>query len=58
MLGVRRTGITAIASGLQRTGIIRYHRGRVRIIDRAGLEAAACECYRIDRERVARLLLR
>ncbi len=55
MLGVRRTGITAIASGLQRTGVIDYHRGRVRIIDRAGLEAAACECYRIDRDRIARL---
>jgi CRP-like cAMP-binding protein len=56
MLGVRRTGITAIASGLQRAGVIDYHRGRVRITDHAGLEAAACECYRIDRERIARLL--
>jgi CRP-like cAMP-binding protein len=54
MLGVRRTGITAIASGLQRAGVIDYHRGRVRIVDLAGLEAAACECYRIDRQRIAR----
>jgi CRP-like cAMP-binding protein len=56
MLGVRRTGITTIAAGLQRAGIIRYHRGRVMITNRAGLEAAACECYRVDRERIARLL--
>jgi CRP-like cAMP-binding protein len=56
MLGVRRTGITAIAGGLQRAGLIHYHRGRVRITDHTGLEAAACECYRIDRERLARPL--
>lgn len=56
MLGVRRTGVTAIASRLQRAGVLDYHRGRVRIIDHAGLEAAACECYRIDSQRLARLL--
>ena len=52
MLGIRRTGITAIAGALQRTGVIQYHRGRIRITDRDGLVTAACECYRSDRERI------
>jgi CRP-like cAMP-binding protein len=51
MLGVRRTGVTAIAGELQRSGLIRYHRGQVTIIDHAGLEATACECYRVDHAR-------
>ena len=55
MLGIRRTGVTAIAGALQRSGVIQYQRGRVRITDRPGLEAAACECYRLDRERIDRL---
>jgi CRP-like cAMP-binding protein len=55
MLGIRRTGVTAIAGALQRAGLIRYHRGEVRITDHGGLEAAACECYRIDRARVEAL---
>jgi CRP-like cAMP-binding protein len=45
MLGVRRTGVTEVAGRLQRDGLIRYSRGRVRILDRDGLEAAACECF-------------
>jgi CRP-like cAMP-binding protein len=56
MLGVRRSGVTETAGELQRSGLIRYHRGQVRIIDRGALEAAACECYRIDHERLQRLL--
>lgn len=56
MLGVRRVGITGAASDLQRSGLIRYHRGEVTVLDRAGLEAAACSCYAADREAYDRLL--
>jgi CRP-like cAMP-binding protein len=52
MLGVRRTGVTAIARELQRAGRIRYRHGRLAITDRAQLEADACECYRVDREQL------
>ena len=48
MLGVRRVGITGAAGALQRSGLIEYHRGELHVIDRAGLEAAACECYAND----------
>jgi len=47
MLGVQRTSIGAIASGLQESGIIRYSRGRVEIVDFDRLKASACDCYRI-----------
>jgi CRP-like cAMP-binding protein len=47
MLGVHRTGLADIAGELQRSGLIRYSRGQVTIIDRTGLEATACECYSI-----------
>jgi CRP-like cAMP-binding protein len=53
MLGVRRVGITAAAGALQRGGLIRYHRGEVVVVDRGGLEAAACGCYAGDREAYA-----
>ena len=48
MLGVRRVGITVAAGQLQRAGLIRYHRGELSVLDRAGLEAAACSCYQAD----------
>jgi CRP-like cAMP-binding protein len=56
MLGVRRTGVTAIAGDLQRSGLIQYHHGSITIIDRRGLEAAACECYALDQGPFRRLL--
>jgi len=49
MLGVRRVGITMAAGTLQRAGLIEYHRGELTVLDRAGLEAAACSCYAADR---------
>ena len=46
MLGASRPTVTIVAGTLQKAGLITYHRGRVTIVDREGLEAAACECYR------------
>ena len=56
MLGVQRTSIGLIANGLQRTGSIRYSRGRVEIIDLERLRAQACDCYQIVRKEYAEFL--
>jgi len=45
MLGVTRPTVTLVAGALQRAGLIRYRRGQLAILDRAGLERASCECY-------------
>lgn len=50
MLGVRRVGITVAAGALQRSGLIEYHRGKLTVRDRDGLEAVACTCYAADRK--------
>ena len=54
MVGCPRTSVTAIAGSLQREGLVNYRRGKVIILDRAGLESASCECYRIVKESINR----
>jgi hypothetical protein len=56
MLGVRREGVTEAAGNLQKAGLIAYHRGHIRVLDRPGLEARACECYGVVRSECDRLL--
>jgi CRP-like cAMP-binding protein len=56
MLGVRRVGVTSAASVLQRRGHIKYHRGAIEVLNRRGLEAAACSCYAADREAYTKML--
>jgi hypothetical protein len=45
MLGVRRQTVSVVAGALQLAGLIKYSHGNVTIVDRPGLEDAACECY-------------
>lgn len=47
VLGTGRTGVTMAATKLQRLGLIEYHRGQIKILDRRGIEAISCDCYRI-----------
>jgi CRP-like cAMP-binding protein len=56
MLGIRRPSVTVAAGILQQAGLISYHRGVVTILDRPGLEEAACECYAIIRDEFVRRL--
>ena len=56
MLGVRREGVTDGATKLQNAGLISYSRGRIRVLDRPGLEQRTCECYRVVKKEYDRLL--
>jgi CRP-like cAMP-binding protein len=56
MLGVRREGVTEAAGKLQDAGLIHYSRGRITVADRPGLEAQACECYKVVKKEFDRLL--
>ena len=56
LLGVRREGITEAAGKLQQAGSIRYRRGHISVLSRAGLEARTCECYAVVKREFDRLL--
>src|SRR5450830_341642 len=56
MLGVRRESVTEAARNLQNDGYIRYRRGHIGVIDRAGLETLSCECYAVVKNELKRLL--
>src|SRR4029079_14062040 len=56
MLGVRRAGVTEACGTLMRAGLIRYRHGHITIVDREGLEAASCECFKVSVDAYERLL--
>ena len=56
MLCVYRPSVSVVASTLQRAGMIRYGRGHITVLDRAALEATACDCYSVVKRRFERLL--
>ena len=56
MLGVRREGVTEGALKLQKSGLIKYTRGHITVLDRQGLEKRTCECYEVVRKEYERLL--
>ena len=56
MLGVRREGVTEAAGKLQKAGVIKYSRGRIKLLDRRKLETSVCECYTLVKREYERLL--
>jgi Mn-dependent DtxR family transcriptional regulator len=52
MLGANRKSVTLAAQAMQAAGLISYRRGRIQILDRAGLEEASCECFAVVKERL------
>jgi CRP-like cAMP-binding protein len=55
-LGVRRESVTEAAAALQRSGVIRYRRGHISVLERTALERSVCECYAVVRREMSRLL--
>jgi Mn-dependent DtxR family transcriptional regulator len=58
MLGVRRPSVSLVANTLQKAGLIKYSRGRVRLLNVKGLQKGACECYGTVKIHYERLLSR
>jgi CRP-like cAMP-binding protein len=56
MLGVRRASVSEVAGNLQKEGLIHYVHGKISIVDRPGLEAVVCDCYRVVSDEYERLL--
>ena len=56
MLGVRRAGVSVAANSLKQSGLIEYHRGDIRVVDRKGLEKESCECYKIVKQEYEQML--
>ncbi len=56
MLGARRASVTEVLKPLQESGLVRSRRGRIIVLDGAGLEGRACECYQVVHDEYDRLL--
>ena len=55
MLTVRQASVSEATGAVERSGLIRYRRGELHILDRPGLEAACCGCYRLIQDYFARM---